>query len=449
MTGTGILGQGRLAVARVVTADGPMHGMIQGVAIHALTQGVNLLTGIITARFLGPDGRGFFAVITLWPQFLAMLLVAGTPIAITVQLRGRGRELRHANGAIVTLGLAMTLLGGLLAQIVIPLALHAWPAEIVDLSRAMAWFLLINVFSTLLRPVFLVTKDYRVFNFFQIASPLVYLLSLGLVISFDRLTAASASLCLLISGLPMLVWACVRLWRATGIALDRVGRWLGRLLSYSWRAYFAEAFGVVSTYADRLVLAALVTPAQLGLYVVALSAARLIGLLPYAIGPILLRAMSDASPAYLAELHYRGVRLVFVAMVAAALPLALAGGTAIAFVFGDAFAGAVTVFRLLLVDVVLTGTIYIAAQTLFAAGHPGAVSTAQGLGVATSFAGMIALTPIFGLNGAAGAMIVGSTVRGVVVFWRLGGAVGLGVPQPFVTPADIAFIVDRLRSRPS
>src|SRR4051812_39221001 len=40
---------------------------------------INILTGILTARLLGPEGRGLLAVLTLWPQLLGHL--AGSAFA--------------------------------------------------------------------------------------------------------------------------------------------------------------------------------------------------------------------------------------------------------------------------------------------------------------------------------------------------------------------------------
>jgi hypothetical protein len=55
--------------------------IIQTAFANLAVQGVNLLCGIITARSLGPDGRGLLAGIIMWPQFLAYAMTMGIPIA--------------------------------------------------------------------------------------------------------------------------------------------------------------------------------------------------------------------------------------------------------------------------------------------------------------------------------------------------------------------------------
>lgn len=59
----------KAAVARVVrTGSGTLL-----LSNFALT-GVGLITGVATARLLGPEGRGDLAIITYWPSFVYSLI---------------------------------------------------------------------------------------------------------------------------------------------------------------------------------------------------------------------------------------------------------------------------------------------------------------------------------------------------------------------------------------
>lgn len=48
---------------------------------------INMLTGILTARFLGPSGRGEQAAMVLWSQFLAFSFTFGMPSAIIYNVK--------------------------------------------------------------------------------------------------------------------------------------------------------------------------------------------------------------------------------------------------------------------------------------------------------------------------------------------------------------------------
>ena len=67
--------------------QGTVPAFLQTVASQLLVLVVNILTGVITARALGADGRGIFAAITFWPYFLGNLFSLGLPNALVVHFR--------------------------------------------------------------------------------------------------------------------------------------------------------------------------------------------------------------------------------------------------------------------------------------------------------------------------------------------------------------------------
>src|SRR4051794_25842862 len=63
----------RSQLLRFFVGGRPLAALLQSMSTQVLVIGINILTGILTARTLGPDGRGAFAAITTWPQLLATL----------------------------------------------------------------------------------------------------------------------------------------------------------------------------------------------------------------------------------------------------------------------------------------------------------------------------------------------------------------------------------------
>src|SRR5690349_2265187 len=130
-------GSGAEMIARVISTLGSvtqgvlsgrnsLHGLLQGLVCQIMVQGINVLTGVIVARLLGPDGRGAFVVMTLWPQLLSILLVAGLPVATIYNLRHHPSESANAAGALVVFGTIGVLAGGLIGQLLIPAVLTHW-----------------------------------------------------------------------------------------------------------------------------------------------------------------------------------------------------------------------------------------------------------------------------------------------------------------------------------
>src|ERR687897_914095 len=81
-------------LAKVLTSFGRILALPSGVAAVAQTLlanifilGLNFVTGIITARLLGADGRGELAAIVVWSQFLSYALVLGLPSSLVFNLK--------------------------------------------------------------------------------------------------------------------------------------------------------------------------------------------------------------------------------------------------------------------------------------------------------------------------------------------------------------------------
>jgi hypothetical protein len=68
-------------VRRLVDAKSGGLAVIQTVLANIAVQGLNVASGVLTARTLGPIGRGMLAGIIMWPQFLAYAMTLGIPVA--------------------------------------------------------------------------------------------------------------------------------------------------------------------------------------------------------------------------------------------------------------------------------------------------------------------------------------------------------------------------------
>lgn len=64
------------------TPAGPRHGfraVVQSIGSKSLILGLQAATGVLTARALGPAGRGELAAMILWPLFVASVTTLGVP----------------------------------------------------------------------------------------------------------------------------------------------------------------------------------------------------------------------------------------------------------------------------------------------------------------------------------------------------------------------------------
>jgi O-antigen/teichoic acid export membrane protein len=83
--------------------------------------------------------------------------------------------------------------------------------------------------------------------------------------------------------------------------------------------------------------------------------------------------------------------------------------------YGSEYLAAVTVFRILTVEVVLSGTIWVLAQAFMALGRPGTLTLMQGIGLGLTVPFMLLLIPMYGLEGAGLALLCSTTIRLIFV----------------------------------
>ena len=118
----------------------PRHGLravVQSIGSKVLILALQAGTGIITARMLGPAGRGELAAMILWPLFVASVTTLGVPSSLIYHLRNRATERER----LVANGFAMAAVLGVaaaaVAALILPWWLHQYSPAVI---RAAQWF---------------------------------------------------------------------------------------------------------------------------------------------------------------------------------------------------------------------------------------------------------------------------------------------------------------------
>jgi O-antigen/teichoic acid export membrane protein len=400
----------------------------------------NTATGVLTARLLGPGGRGSLAALLFWPQFLAMAATLGLPTGLVYTLN----RLPTLAPGLVFAALAVGGLVGVAAAAVglgiIPVALDQYPPEV----RTWACWCLLNTPVSLLTLVGIAAAeaegDFAVANRVRTFTPLATLLGLIALAGCGLLTPASAALAYLLPGLPVLVLLLLYLLR----------RWWPRpqaaavppLARYSLRAWGSDLLGTLGLQVDQLFVIGLLAPAAMGIYAAAASLARLLNVFQNAAVRVLFARAAARTGTEVVALTGRTARVSFALTVAGGMLVIGLGPALIASFYGAAYREAATVFPLLVAEVVLGSTAAILGQAYLALGRPEGVAFAQALGLGVGVPLLCALVPAWGLTGAGCALLVGAAVRLACLWFAFHGH--LGVPPPSLRPrvADWQKIAD-------
>ncbi len=421
--------------------------VMQSVAVKVLIIGVNILTGIITARALRPEGRGELAAMIIWPVFLASVLSLGVPSALTFQLKRNPGKQGQLMGAalllaILTGGVAV-LLGAFFMRVWIP----QYPARVILFARL---FLLSAPIGTLLavgRAGLETRGDFTASNKILIWSPASTLFCLVVLLAAHSITPFSAALAYVPIGIAPLLWMAVRLWRTFQPSLQCFRQSALQLFSYGIRSYGIDLCGTMSLYVDQALVVRLLAPDQMGTYVVALSLSRMLNLFHTSVVMVLFPKAVSRSPREVAAMTSRAMRMSTILSVLGGLGIAVLGPAALSLLYGKEFRGAGAVLRILVLEIVLGGAAQVLSQAFMALGRPGVITGLQVTGLALTIPLMLLLVPRFGIVGA-GAALLGSTMaRLAFVIASFPVFLKMRVPNLLPVREDFHFVVRTLEEK--
>jgi len=112
--------------------DGPA-ATLQTMLSRLLILGINVVTGIITARTLGPTGRGEQAAMILWSGFLASTMTLGLPSSLVYNLKRYPEEKSQLLCAALFLSSGLGLAASVIGIVFMPQWLAQYSAEDSDL----------------------------------------------------------------------------------------------------------------------------------------------------------------------------------------------------------------------------------------------------------------------------------------------------------------------------
>ncbi len=355
---------------------------------------------IVTARALGPSGRGNYALIVTLSATAVQFANLGLHSSNSY-LVARSRDELHALVAnSVWVSLAAGFGGGAAGALVVThwdLFPHT-PDRDVWLTAALVppslFFLLgVNLLVGL--------GELRLFNLFEAASAFTLLLFLGgaavLGLNVAGFLATSALAWWLIAGVLLLVLQreAGRSWRLSSTAF-RSG------LRYATKAYIVALLGFLVLRCNFFLLARLAAPNQIGYFSVAAQLADVLALVPTAAAIVIFpRLVKEQTESW--ERTVGTAKAVAVGLTALCLLTALVAGPLVRLAFGASFEPAVDTVRWMLPGVLALGVATVFSQYVAALGIPRRVIAIWAIALAAMIGLGRGLIPTHGDTGAAAA----------------------------------------------
>jgi O-antigen/teichoic acid export membrane protein len=380
--------------------------------------GLALVSSVVLARVLGPEGRGLVALITLLPDFAQSFGLFGFDLANTVYVglepQSRRRIVWHsvalafASGTILFLaGTAYLMLGAPGIHIRGPIWLYLLALSGVPVV------LLVEYWSAIVRGL----NEITLINVTDVSKRIASVVLLVGLVGLLKLGVFGAVLADWLFNIAVLAWLLVLLMRLRvwgppvfeGALLRRTGR-------FAAPAYASNILSFLNYRVDQFVIAMLLPPEQLGFYAIAVGLAERIWIPTGAIATALLPHLTndrEHDPAVAAII----ARHALIVTAAGCLGVWIFAGIGIKILYSSAFSAAVAPLRWLLPGILTLTVAKVVVAELNARRkldfNVFLAAFAALLNIACNFL----LIPRMGISGASLASTISYTVLSLGICW--------------------------------
>jgi O-antigen/teichoic acid export membrane protein len=432
-------------LSALLRGDRPVLAMLRSAGTQALIVAMNMLTGIITARLLGPEGRGIYAAVTLWPPLFGMLATAGLGSAVIFRLRRQPESAGPVAAAALALGLGYALVMIIVGALLLPWFMAQYSATTLLFAQACLVIVAFNATQIVMKQTFAGLGQYWNCNLTHLLPQLFHLLVLLGVIAMTAMTPTYAVLALFGSSALAVLAMLPRFVRSARPRWVQFRSEARALSSYSMRAAPTGLVSALLLFSDRLVLIPLLPARELGFYAVAFSFSRVVQFVQPALQSIFLSHMAAQEGAAARRIHDAASRVLIACLAAGCVLLWLVGEWLLAFAYGAEFAAAIWIFRILILEASFSVLSQITVQLFLSRDRPGLVSGIQAVMLIVSFGLLLALVPAYGGIGAAAALAIAGLVRWVALLIAMHRVFGGPWPRLWLNAADVRDLAARVR----
>jgi O-antigen/teichoic acid export membrane protein len=365
---------------------------------------IGLLTGMLAARLLGPEGRGQLAAAQAWPLFLATLGSFGLTEAVAYFVARAPSRARAALATGLVLAIPFTLAAVVAGVWLLPRALSRQTADVQGVAMLCLLLVPLLTLSTAPSQALRGVGRYRAWNLLRLVTPLAWL---GALLAVQGTGNASIStLALAFIGATALAAVVTHLYAWPTLAGPVLAdRGLVRpLLAYSAPTMAATIPRWLNLRLDQLIVIALLDARALGLYVVAVAWSSAAHPLAEVVAHNAVPALAGAKdPWQRARLVYRAGA---VAAIATSVLLLAVTPALLPSIFGAEFRAAVPVALVMVLAGAVEAANAVGAECLRGVGRPRAVLFAECVGLAVTVVTLPVLVVLGGIMGAACATLL-------------------------------------------
>ena len=408
---------------------------------------IGMITGILSARLLGPEGRGELAAIQIWPLFIGTVAMLGTPDALVYYSAKNPAKAGSYLSSALLISLVSSVAFGLTGYLTLPIVMSRQSAAVITAARRFLWIIPIFALSTAYHPLRGLNK-FHVWNVLRMIPNVLWLAILiaGWVLKrHEPQLLTFLYLAALAAVFPVVWYVVLRLVRPSYRPDIRKCR---ELLRYGMPCVAASVPQLLNFRLDQMIMAAFMPTYDLGLYAVAVAWSSAAQPILAAAGSVLFPRVATAGDQ---EARVRvfalGIRLGSFASVLLGCAVALVTPWMVPALFGRSFDAAIPIALVLIAAAALTGINGIVEESLRGFGSPTAVMWAEVAGAVVTAITLVPLLLRFQTMGAALASLLGYSAVLFVALYKamiLSGCPFRSLLYP--TYEDFAFAATQMKA---
>ena len=392
-----------------------MSSLIRNSLARLLADGSGLvcgmIAGIITARWLGPAGKGVFSTLTFLSGLLMQFCCVGLQEASTVMVGQKKATIQEALSATVPTISISALIGIIGLWLICAVQFKSDWSSVRFAVITACLSLPVAIFSNVLSGILISQNKVIHTSIILFITSGLTTLGLWLFIAILPLTVLGGVLAGLLSSTVGLI-VIIALLIKGGLSLSP--RWNLRYITPALRfgavIQISYLLIMMSARVDLLLVYSMIGQAAAGYYSVALTLGMLVGLAPSA-----LSIASFPRLAYLGnmEAHLLTIRICRIGLAAAALSgiaMLIAIPVMVPFLFGQIYYQAIEPSLILVLGGVIWSVQWLLCRASAAQGNPGLVFYSFGVSLLVMLLFDYALIPLLGIVGAAIAAMIGPAI---------------------------------------
>jgi|GEM_PF-568769 len=361
---------------------------------------------IITARWLGPYGKGVISTLGQFLAFLGLLLSPGLYTSLMYHIASRKTSIREGIGTFAFFTLIFSLPLTLIATIISPFLTHnilrGVPLPILLIS--LIFFFIGLYFNNPLTITLYALQRFPQIFFTNIVSSVANLLFLAffLIILKMGVWGAMITQWLLVPiGILIGFYFLYDVLKFSFFKPIAIKTALRDLLSYGWKVFLGSIFHQINLRADVLIVNYFKSPSAVGLYSVGVTYTEILRLLPSALGSVLFPRVSSSTDEEALEITCQVTRLLTVFLIFSSIISLILAPIIIPLFFGAKFIPSIGVVPLLLPGIICWSYSSQLSNYLSGRGHPEYPLYASIIASIVTLSGDLILIPRLGINGAA------------------------------------------------